>query len=131
MLHHLSKLLICTSLLLSSFTFAATITDPAKTLSVGQEESLFTITLASNPSTGFVWLLESYDSTLLKLVKHDYVAPDNKKNRVGTTGVENWTFTEKSKIPGPQVTKITLINARPWDINNTTHEKTAFTVVLY
>ena len=101
-----------------------------RTTSAKQQTREVSFTLASNPSTGFIWLLESYDSHLLKLVKHDYAAPDNKKNRVGTTGVENWTFTAKSKIPGPQVTKITLINARPWDVNHTTHEKTTFTVVV-
>lgn len=129
-MRHLIKIMFYIFLSLSPLTFAA-ITDPAKTIMVGQEESLFTITLASNPSTGFTWLLESYDSNLLKVVKHEYVAPDNKNNKVGTAGVENWTFTAKSKIPGPQVTKITLIHARPWDVNNTTAKKADFTVVLY
>lgn len=132
---HFKKTVCYILLLLSSYTFAAKttsqITNPDKTIATSQKKPSFTITLAATPSTGFSWLLESYDLNLLTLVKHEYVAPGNPNNKVGITGVENWTFTTKPNvIIGPQVTRITLINARPWDVNNTTHEKATFTIVM-
>ncbi|MES2203820.1 MAG: protease inhibitor I42 family protein [Pseudomonadota bacterium] len=135
----LSKIISCVLLSLSTLTFAATtnkaqnsqqITDPNKTILVNQMNNQFTITLASTPSTGYSWLLESYNPNFIKLVEHEYVAPI--KNMPGTSGVENWTFEVQLKqIAGPQLTQINFVNARMWDVNNTTAKKTNFTIVLY
>lgn len=100
-----------------------------KTILLAQGESSFTITLPSNPTTGFVWLLESYDDHVLKVTKHDYVAPQV-KNKVGAPGLEQWVFDVNTEIIGPRVTKVTLIHARPWEVGATTVEKKALTVVI-
>lgn len=136
MLRHLIKTIVYTALLLSSPVFAATsntipsITDPNKTILVDQKNKQFTITLASTPSTGFSWLLESYNSNLLQLTAHQYVAPN--KNKPGASGVESWTFKIQSRnIAGPQLAHIHFIYARMWDVNNTTIKNTDFTIALY
>lgn len=122
----LFKMIACVCLF---STAHADISNPQKTILVTKESSEFTITLASNPSTGFVWLLESYDPHLLKVKKHDYVAPVT-KNKVGVSGVETWEFAARKDVIGPRVTKITLIHARPWEVDTTTTDKEIFTVVL-
>lgn len=106
------------------------ITDPQKTLMVGQEESLATINLSSNPTTGYVWLLTAYDPALLKIVKHRYIVPANIENKVGVSGIEQWQFTIKPNSVGPQLTKIHFIHARPWDVDHTMIEEKTFSVVV-
>lgn len=134
-MHHPIKTLFFTALLFNAFANAATIdatptmTNPNKTIMVDQKDQTFTITMASTPSTGFTWLLNAYNPNFLTLTKHQYVA--SSKNMPGASGVENWTFSvNPAIIAGPQVTKITMINARMWDVDNTTSKETTFTVVI-
>ena len=50
----------------------------------------------------------------------------------GKSGVEDWTFMINPEITaGPQMTKINLVNARMWDVNNTLSKEVTFTVVIY
>lgn len=136
MLRHLIKTIVCTALLLSSTAFAATtnntssITDPNKTMTVDHTQKQFTITLASTPSTGFSWLLDSCDFNMITPIKHEYIS--SPQSTPGASGVESWTFKIQSKnIAGPQLAHIHFIYARMWDVNNTTIKKADFTVVLY
>ena len=133
-MRHLIKTLFFSTIFFSSLAIATkmnitpTVTSHARTIMVDQDERTFTITLASTPSTGFTWLLSAYNTDLLILTKHQYIPPS--KNMPGASGVENWTFTvNPGIIAGPQMTKITLINARMWDVNNT-NASTTFTVVI-
>lgn len=108
---------------------ATAITDCSKSVLVKKGQDKFTITLASNPSTGFIWLINSYDSHLLKIAKHEYLAPKI-KNKVGVAGKEQWVFKVKSKIIAPQLTKIAFVHARPWEVANTTAENKTITIVF-
>ncbi|MBP9726369.1 MAG: protease inhibitor I42 family protein [Gammaproteobacteria bacterium] len=134
-MQNIIKLFLFACLLSSSLSIAAistdapSVTNPEKTIIVDKENQEFTIILASTPSTGFSWLLESYDINLVKPIKHDYNAPA--KTALGAAGVERWVFAASPEIiAGPQVTTITLIQARMWDIKNTTSKKSVFTVVI-
>jgi len=136
MLRRFVKITLCFSIAFSALTFASTpknaqpITDPTKTILVDQISKQFTITLPSTPSTGFSWLLESYDPNFVKLIKHTYVAPT--QAMPGASGVENWTFeVELDEVAGPQLTRIQFINARMWEANQPSNKKANFTVVLY
>ena len=137
MSHHITKIVVCASFLLSSLAFAATtpdviqeVSNPNKTILVNQINKQFTITLASTPSTGYSWILESYNPNFIKLVEHEYVAPT--KTMPGASGVENWTFeTQLEDVAGPQLTEVHFINARMWEANKTAAKKADFTVVLY
>jgi predicted secreted protein len=74
----------------------------------------FIIQLKSNPTTGYSWLLQTYDPKLIKLVQHRYVPP--KQMLVGAGGVEQWEFqlTDAAFI-APQPIFIKLIYRRPWE----------------
>ena len=77
------------------------------TAKVGEE---FTITLDSNPTTGYQWKLsDNLTEGIVKLVKLEYLAPETEM--VGTGGKEVWTF--EGVRPGE--TTIDLEYVRPWE----------------
>lgn len=135
-LRDLTKIVIGIFLILSTSTFAATTqesqptSDPTKTIMVDQISKQFTLSLPSTPSTGYSWLLKSYNPDFIKLIKHEYVA--STQGMPGASGVENWTFKiALEEVAGPQLTKIDFIYARMWEANQPSNKKANFTVVLY
>ena len=82
-------------------------------VSVGDE---FTVTLCSNPTTGFQWAeqAEIGDSTIIEQTGHDFIAPGTQGNTPpasGTAGQEVWSFTALKE----GVTTIYLEYSRPWE----------------
>lgn len=116
----LKKIIFTTTLLSSTAIFAQTtqpvFTDNKTPINVKQNQT-FTITLQSNPTTGYSWKWDAnkFDRNLVSLVNHKYVAPDNKK-MIGAPGYEMWTFQAK---PGnyrvTQVGHIVMEYQRPWE----------------
>lgn len=93
-------------------------TDPAKPIIVTQSNPVFSIVMQSNPTTGYSWLLKSYDATLISPISRKFYPPTNRK-LVGAPGYEKWTFRVKS--PGfvvPQTTSIVLLYARSWEMQD-------------
>lgn len=91
--------------------------DPNKSIEITQATPNFSITVQSNRTTGYMWLLNKYDTNLIKPLSQKYYAP--KKSMPGAGGYEVWKF--KVKPLGfvvPQVIKLTLIYARPWDLSH-------------
>lgn len=81
---------------------------------VTQKNPVFTIKLQSNPTTGFLWKLASYDRNLMTLVDHTFVAPKNKK-LLGAPGYDMWTFKAKyAHYAVNQVGHVRMLHARPW-----------------
>ena len=69
-----------------------------------------TITLESNPTTGYSWQLQHpLDEKIIRLEGSKYVGP--RSDRVGAGGEEKWTFLAIKKGS----TKITLKYVRPWE----------------
>lgn len=93
-------------------------TDPTKSIVVEQSNPTFSITLKSNPSTGYSWSLKSYDEKLISLVSHKFYPPTNKR-LVGAPGYEEWIFkVNPSSFTASQTTKATniaLVYIRPWE----------------
>lgn len=83
------------------------ITDEIK-LTVGKS---VTVILCSNQSTGFQWKEEAEisDTSVVKLVKHQYIAPSGDK--VGAAGQEKFTF---QALKSGTAT-IYLEYSRPWE----------------
>src|SRR3989338_2893285 len=111
------------SLLLSLYTifsFAAAsvqVTNPQKAIFVQPNAATITITLQSNPTTGYSWFLKGYNHFLVQPVSHSYTSPAD--NIPGAPGFETWNFTvtaEAFKVP--QVTTVQLAYMRPWEPNN-------------
>ncbi len=70
----------------------------------------FTITLASNPTTGYSWQLAGApDEKIAKLVGSKFNAPQT--DLVGAPGEEVWTFTAVA----PGKTTLTFHYVRPWE----------------
>ncbi len=80
------------------------------------KNAAFTITLSSNPSTGYSWTLdENLDTNILKSNGSRYITHHNQDNPklVGQGGVEVWTFTATGS--GTQI--VNLKYHRPWEKN--------------
>lgn len=85
--------------------------DPQKPIIVKKSQPLFSITLQSNPTTGFLWSLKNYDSAIIKPIRKIYHPA--KTTLIGRGGYEQWTFAVKpAGFVVPQTTNITLIYAR-------------------
>lgn len=101
----MNKLILAIVLLLacSSLGFAQT------TMQVSGGEK-FTLTLESNPSTGYHWqLARPLDETKVKLVSSTYKRPN--VQRPGAPGEELWEFL----AAGPGKTTIDMEYVRPWE----------------
>ena len=83
----------------------------------------FTITLESNPTTGYSWqLAEPLNEKIVKLVGSDHVP--SRTDLVGAGGQENWTFRAVNKGSA----KIALKYARPWEKDKPPAEKKTFLI---
>ena len=92
------------------------------TVTAGHE---FSVTLASNPTTGYSWALaKPLDAKLLTLVTNVYVRPDSRL--MGAGGKEVWTF--KALAEGR--TQIDLKYVRPWEKDAAPAQTTNFVVVI-
>ena len=70
--------------------------------------------LKSNPTTGYRWLIKTYDPQLLTLNKHIYQA--HTTTLMGAGGVELWTFTATPlALSAPHKSEIIFIYVRPWE----------------
>lgn len=88
---------------------------PQKSILVKKSSPVFEIFLQSNPTTGYSWLLKSYDSNLIVPVTHKFYPPEDKR-LVGAPGYEKWVFQVKPVgFIVPQLTSINLIYIRPWE----------------
>lgn len=106
------------------------ISNPQKSIIISQNAPQFTITLNSNPTTGYSWYISNYDANLLTIVNHVYNGPTNTK-LMGASGTETWTFAAKpGAFSAPLITTISLVYARAWDVNYN-NRKATFTVVIH
>lgn len=81
------------------------------TINVPTGKAQFSISLASNPTTGYSWFIQSYDKAYLQLSSHAYLPPQN--HRIGAGGLEIWRF--KIINPALQKTVIHFQYARSWN----------------
>ena len=84
-----------------------------------------TVTLCSNPTTGFQWSESAQisDQTVLEQVDHKFVPPPERPEPVeGEAGKEVWTFKALKK----GTTEVSLEYSRPWEGG----EKATWTFVL-
>ena len=84
----------------------------------------FTVTLCSNPTTGFQWeSAQISDQTVLQQTDHKFVPPPERPEPVeGEAGKEVWTFKALKK----GTTEVSLEYSRPWEEG----EKGEWTFVL-
>jgi inhibitor of cysteine peptidase len=114
--------LLCFCFLLTLGLAASTQDSKPITVKTGQE---FTITLVSNPTTGYRWDLDKpIDGKLVQLVTNDYVRPNT--TLIGAGGKQVWTF----KAVAEGKTQIDLKYFRSWEKDVEPVQKTNFVVVI-
>lgn len=101
---------------------------PDKKIIISKKNPVFTLTLPSNPTTGFSWKIRSYNKNLLTLIDHEFVAPKNKK-LMGAPGYEVWTFkANKKHFAVNRVVHIVMEYRRPWTKEGATTQ--SFSLVM-
>jgi len=102
------------------------------------KQPIYTLRLNSNPTTGYSWLMVSYPSKLLTVVKHQYIpnSPPAKKDQkqagpiLGAGGSEIWQFkAKKTAFAFPRLVKIKMMYARPWNIGDQSTTQTFYAVI--
>lgn len=128
----LKKIIISFALLFCISTFAIVIIKPLqftqnnKPFILTADNPTVTITLPSNPTTGFTWSIQKYDTNLLKLVSQKYTPPNTRL--MGAPGIQQYTFQAiKTGFTVTQVGHVVLKYARQW----TTVGATPKTYVFY
>ena len=79
-----------------------------------QAGGVLTVTLCSNPTTGFQWAEEAQisDTGVLKQVDHEFIGPESEPPPPpGTPGQEVWTFEALEK----GTTTVSMEYGRPWE----------------
>jgi len=73
----------------------------------------FTLTLCSNPTTGFTWTESAQISTppVLEQTSYQYIAPSGDEGMVGAPGQAEWIFQALKQ----GTTQVFLDYSRPWD----------------
>ena len=93
---------------------ASAFSNPRNAINLLPQSPEFTITLKSNPTTGYNWFLSSYNGVLIEPVTHRYIAP--KKGLMGASGTQVFTFRAKPEaFHVPQKTVIVFSYGRPWE----------------
>ena len=75
-------------------------------------DGTLTVTLCSNPTTGFSWseTAQISDQTVLQQTSHESVSPED-TGMVGAPGQEVWTFKTLEK----GTAKVSMEYSRPWE----------------
>lgn len=94
------------------------LTSLEKPLVATKNNPYVTINLSANKTTGFTWYLKDYPSCLITPVENKYITKSNEDTKtVGQGGIISWKLKLKNDaFTIPQIIKITLSLARPWDI---------------
>jgi len=99
------EILLKTIMLLAICNASVLLADSIST-TVGQE---FTISLDSNPTTGYEWILVSSLPSWLELVRHEYTPTD--PGKIGGGGIDEWTL----KATNTGSTTLIFHYRRPWE----------------
>ena len=94
------------------FSFATHAAAPL-TFQVDGSKPQFVVTLASNPTTGFQWVVTTYDKTQFHLVSSHYITPVTKL--IGRGGNMTFTFALIKGKHYPKTTEMVFTYARPWE----------------
>ena len=102
-------------LLLVTTVSARTFDKPKKAIALRKGETEFTITLDSNPSTGFAWYYSPSTVDIIKLTSRKFVRTESDK--IGSPGKEYWTFeVSTDRLVGPMIFNLNFAYMRAWEI---------------
>jgi predicted secreted protein len=79
----------------------------------------FNISLKANPSTGYRWYVNDYDSKMLEVINQKFVPSDT--HMMGAGGVTTWRFhVFRHAFKARHKLKLELLYARSWEFNKGT-----------
>lgn len=105
---------------------AAVYTEPSKPIVVSKSSHSFSIELAANPTTGYMWFLKNFDQDFIKIKQHYFVPPKDQK--IGAPGMDVWQFEVNPKaLTAPLMVELNFTYTKPWDL--TDQKDTTFTVL--
>lgn len=114
----LAMRMILGGLLLALLGIAQATTAHNMSINVNTTQSNFLISLPSNPTTGYRWMVTGYDKSLLHLMSSQYIAPQSKL--MGAGGKMQFIFELLPDATFPASTDIHLKYAQPWEPQNST-----------
>jgi len=84
-----------------------------KKFTLQENQDTFTVTLASNPTTGYQWTLENYDKNIFRLKGHKYAV--SHPELIGSGGDIVFTFAIVKAERYPDSSIITFKHSRRWE----------------
>lgn len=85
----------------------------SETIHVRSGDMTFQVSLPSNPTTGYEWVLKSYDTKLLKLLSGIYTP--SKSSLLGAGGTMVFSFERIRKVAVSETTVLMFRYERPWE----------------
>lgn len=83
------------------------------TINVPQSQKQIVVSLPSNPTTGYQWVVKQYDQSLFTLMASNYIAPQTQL--IGAGGHMVFTFEVVKDAKRPQQSVMEFIYQRPWE----------------
>ncbi|MBS0350610.1 MAG: protease inhibitor I42 family protein [Proteobacteria bacterium] len=88
--------------------------DPNEIIVVTAAHREVAIRLPANPSTGYLWMLHSYDKSLMETPVSEYIP--GRTDKIGAPGVSIWRFKFKARaFQSLHKTTVILQYQRPWE----------------
>ncbi|MCF6767767.1 protease inhibitor I42 family protein [Thiotrichales bacterium 19S11-10] len=95
-----------------------------KPIVVNNKEWTVTIELPANATTGYQWYLKSYDPDLIRPKSYRY-STNNDSKKIGQGGIAEFKLTVSKRFKSvPQLTEVSFIYVKPWNLEEQTKEKT-------
>ncbi len=95
-----------------------------KPIIIDDNQWTVTIKLPSNATTGYQWYLKSYNANLIRPKSYRYITSNDSK-KIGQGGIAEFKLTVLKRFKSsPQLTEVSFIYAKPWNLEEQTKEKT-------
>jgi inhibitor of cysteine peptidase len=133
MQYHIRFILMTLLMMVMGTVYAKTtsqiFSDPTRTIQISADNLQFSIIQPANPTTGYNWKIEFFDSSLLKLIDSKYQPATS--HLIGSGGKMIWNFEVlPMALHHPTDTPIKLVYQRNWDpTDNPSH--VVFTVKIH
>jgi inhibitor of cysteine peptidase len=88
---------------------------------IKHNQNIFTVSLASNPTTGYQWTTDDYDKNIFKLQGYKYITSN--PAMIGSGGNIVFTFEIINSATYPKSSVIKFKHSRSWDPKSATYKE--------
>ncbi|RAP37942.1 hypothetical protein B1207_02840 [Legionella quinlivanii] len=121
----MKKWILLIGLYLSGQSYAAVYDSPEIFMNVDINHPHFSISLPSNPTTGYSWTLKKYNDKLYELMTHQF--HPTKPKLIGAGGKTVFVFEVLKGVTLPKRSTFEFFYARPWEPQNGRTQKVIIT----